>query len=301
MNLLQQLPDRLPGPQACGFSLADSAPPFPVHLDPQPRPDLTKLGAAPVLIEDGAWADWVAQKRTAFNQGLAPLIAAGVSQSELAQWTGWVGQAFMQFAQQGPIDPSGAFPWLGGLRPKDSYEFFQALTLSLQEDFALMVPNADGVLSAQVLSVCFPSGWNPLEKLGKSLLEIHGPVADNQALQRATPAMAQAMMSKGPFIRYVWTLAGNGQLARAPNDDTLANIYRMDDLWFRCERQLTIPLAGHASLFLIRVFVAPYLTVVNSSARQQQMLDALRAMSPAMIAYKNISRAVELILKSTHV
>ncbi len=301
MNLLQQLPNCLPGPAASGFELADSSPPFPVHVEHYPRPDLTKLGAAPLLIEDHAWGDWVNQKMEHVGDGSAPLIVDGVSQATLSLWADWVAQALRLRAPNGPIDSYGAFPWLGGFKPRNPHEFFVALTLSLQEDFALMVPDLDGGLSAQVLSVVFPSGWNPAEKLGRSLLDIHGPVADNAALQRGTPAMAQAMISKGPFIRHVWTLAGNNRLGRAPHDDTLADIHHVDDLWFRCERQLTIPLAGHASLFLIRVFVAPYRDVVSTPERQQSIIHALRAMSPATIAYKNISRAVDLILKSTHV
>ncbi len=301
MNLLQRLPDRLPGPAATGFQLADSVPPFPVQVDATPKPDLTKLGAGPVLIEDRAWSDWVNQKMEHVRDGTAPLIADGVSQATLSLWADWVAQAFRLRVPNGPIDSQGAFPWLGGLKPRGPAEFFGALTISLQEDFALMVPDRLGGLSAKVLSVSFPSGWDPAEKLGRSLLDIHGPVADNAALQRATPAMAQAMVSKGPFIRHVWTLAGNSHLGRAPHDDTLADIHRVDDLWFRCERQLTIPLAGHASLFLIRVFVARYLDVVSTPERQQKIIHALRAMSPATIRYKNISRAVDLILKSTHV
>ena len=301
MNLLQQLPDCLPGPAASGFALADSSPPFPVHVERHPRPDLTKLGAAPLLIEDQAWAGWVSQKMEHVRDGSAPLVADGVSQATLSLWADWVAQAFRLRVPNGPIDSHGAFPWLGGLRPSDPHEFFVALTLSLQEDFALMVPDRHGGLSAQVLSVAFPSGWDPAEKLGLSLQDIHGPVADNAALQRGTPAMAQAMSSKGPFIRHVWTLAGNSRLGRAPHNDTLADIHRLDDLWFRCERQVTIPLSGHASLFLIRVFVASYLDVVSTPERQERIIDALRAMSPATIRYKNISRAVDLILKSTHV
>ena len=301
MNLLPQLPDQLPGPAATGFQLADSAPPFPVHVESSPRPDLIKLGAAPVLMEDQAWSDWVGQKLAGLGRRTAPLVAGGVPQAMLSRWADWVAQALWQRVPNGPISADGAFPWLGGLKPKNPHEFFQALTLSLQEDFALMVPDDQGGLSAQVLSISFPSGWNPADKLGLSLLDIHQPVADNAALQRGTPAMAQAMVNKGPFIRHVWTLAGNGGLARAPHEDTLANTHHLDDLWFRCERQLTIPLSGNASLFLIRVFVSPYLDIVNTPERRQRIIHALRAMSPATIRYKNISRAVDLILKSTHV
>lgn len=301
MDLLHQLPNSLPGPGATGFGMAPWDPPFPVHIEPYPRPDLAKLGGEAVLIEDGGWGDWIAQKRERLRDGSALLIGQGASQDTQASWVDWISHAFLQHVPNGPIDLNGAFPWLGGVRPESPSDFFQALTLSLQEDFVLMVPDDSYGLSAQVLSVCFPSGWRPAEKLGQSLLDIHAPVADNAALQRAVPAMAQAMMSKGPFVRYVWTLAGNGRLARRPNEDTLAEIHHINDLWFRSERQITIPLSGRASLFLIRVFTAPYLSVVNTPERQRRMIAAISAMSLATIAYKNISRAADLILKSVHV
>lgn len=286
---------------ATGFDMAEFAVPFPVHAEPHPRADLAKLGAAPLLVEDAAWPAWIARKRARLLDGSGLLINQGVSQALLLEWAQAITQAFCFYVPNGPIDSSGVFPWLGRPEIRDPSAFFAALTLSLQEDYVVMAPQDDGSLSVRVVSVCFPSGWQPAEKVGKTMLEIHEPVADNAALQRATPTMSAAMLSKGPFIRHVWTLAGNGDLARLPGEDTLAKTTRVDELWFRCERQITVPLAGRASLFLIRVFSVPYRSVVNTPERQRQMVSALAAMSPATIAYKNISRAVELILKSSHV
>lgn len=301
MRLFERLPAAIPGPRATSFPGGPFDIPFPVHVDSRPRADLVKLGAAPILIQDQAWADWMAVKKACVLDGRAPLLAATVSEADLARWVTAIRTVLSQQIPNGPVTETGAFPWLGGICPGNPLEFFQALTISIQEDFAVMATDASDHLVAAVLSVCFPSGWDPAQKLGQSLQTIHRPVADNQALQRTTPSMAQAMLAKGPFVRFVWTLAGDSRLSRGPGEDTLCRADSIDDLWFRCERQVTVPLEAGACLFLIRVFVAPYRQVVNTPERRARMVDALRAMSPDMIRYKNIARATELILNSPDV
>lgn len=241
------------------------------------------------------------QKRECVAAGRAPLVAQTLANSDLARWADAIRAVLSQRIPNGPVAKDGGFPWLGGVRPDSPLAFFQALTISIQEDFAVMAADPMVGLRAAILSVCFPSGWNPAQKLGQSLHTIHGPVADNTALQRATPSMAHAMQAKGPFLRFVWTLAGDARLSRMPGDDTLCRASSIDDLWFRCERQITVPLNGIGCLFLIRVFVAPYRQVVNTGERRARMMNALRAMSPAMIEYKNIARAIEVILNSPDV
>ena len=196
----------------------------------------------------------------------------------------------------GPLTADGYFPWIG-CNSSSALENFVFLTVSIQEDFALMVDDGQGALRAGLLSICFPSGWSPKEKIGKLLEEIHEPVADNRELQASTPLMARAMATKGPFIRHVWTLAGSGARRRDANEDTLSEASSISDLWFRCERQLTIPLSGQGCLFLIRVYVAPLLHVMAQAGRKERLIEALRSMSPELVQYKGIARAREIILQ----
>lgn len=162
-----------------------------------------------------------------------------------------------------------------------------------------MVPDEEGALRAQILSVYFASGWAPQEKLGQSMAAIHEPVAENQALIRSTTAMSQAMLHKGPFVRSVWTLAGSDALARAPGEDTMGSISQVEDLWFRSERQVTVPLAGEASLFLIRVDVRPLVQMIQAPQHRAILEAALRSMSPEVLRYKSIERAARLILANS--
>jgi hypothetical protein len=161
-----------------------------------------------------------------------------------------------------------------------------------------MIPNEQGELAAQFLSVCFASGWSPQEKLGMCFTKLHQPVAMNTALVRGALAMSRAMTQRGPFVRYVWTLAGNSNRSRHPGEDSFKDARSFDDLWFRCERQVSIPLGGQGSLFLIRVFVEPLSSVLNSGSRRSTLIESLRSMGPDVIAYKGLGRALELALES---
>lgn len=271
------------------------------------RPDLAKLGEQPLLAEDAEWLDWVTQKcRELASGAFEVLLSDQLSPEQHEQLTSLVAAAMIKRLPRGPIAANRGLPWLEGpqyrsetLKSRSALEFLLGLTLSLQEDFAVMVPDAAGALRARVLSVCFPSGWRPAEKLDQSFRQLHEPVADAQDLMAAAPALSQAMCSKGPFVRYVWTIAGNADRGRLPGVDSFAHAASVDDLWFRCERQVTVPLAGQASLFLIRVFVSPLRQVVHSAERWVTLQKALASMSPAMIAYKGLSRAINIISKDT--
>lgn len=284
------------GPAATNWPLFSSVPPFPVEAPYLAKPDLTKLGADPLLHEDNQWHDWIEEKEAMHAAGQLVLIDPRISRQTLTELKSAICLAFQRHAPNGPIDVQGGLPWLGGLHIDDPRLFLEGLSLSVQEDFAVMVDLEGTGLSAAVLSVCFPSGWDPREKLGRSMLALHEPVADNQRLQSAMGAMSSAICSKGPFVRYVWTLTGDGARARQPGVDSTAQLTCADQLWFRCERQVTVPLNGKGSLFLIRVLQAPIHQVLTSIDRHHQLIAALRSMSPEMLAYKNLRHARELVL-----
>ncbi len=268
--------------------------PFPVEESFQVKPDLAKLGSEPLWMEDRDWPSWTAKKRQLMALGRCPIFAKGLTERDWATIQQAVIQALA--SPSGPINTQGGLAWLGGFEPQSAVEFFQALTLSLQEDFVVMRPGMDGHLRASLLSVAFPSGWRPEEKLGQSMFEILTPVAENQALQRSARALSEAMQCKGPFVRYVWTLSGSGALSRDPAEDSFVNISKAEQLWFRCERQITVPLFEQGSLFLIRVFVEPLHETLAAPGRRDRLMQSLASMSDAVLAYKGITRARELLL-----
>lgn len=302
LNTLPDMPRVSPapaGPAATGLQLGPPQLPFPVEVPAQVRPDLCKLGDQPLLTTDSLWPVYFQEKRRRLNR---PLIAgqhaepgAVQANDNLQPFVGLIAQQFQRYAPLGPVCADTSLPWLG-LGPTQSFaSFFYGLAMSLQEDIVLMLPNAQGELYAKAMCVCFPSGWVAQEKIGKSFTDIHADVADNQDMLRATQAMSHAMANKGPYVRYVWTLSGSGELARPPGWGALSHVTHLSDCWFRCERQVTIALDGLGSLFLIRVYVAPLQAVLQTPGRRARLLNALHSMSDALKRYKGLERAIELI------
>jgi Protein of unknown function (DUF3445) len=268
---------------------------FPVDVPFRIAADLTKyLGAA--CLTDQTCGDYLYRKLEALalqsDSMLLPEepVAAGVWE-EIWSILGLNSAVFSKALGLGEV---GDF-WQQ-LSPLDRQRAFaQRLTLVMQEDWVLL--DAQGVFVAG--SVCFPSGWAPFSKFGQGLHQIHRPVADGDALRKASAALTRAMLEKGPFRRLVWTLSPSAALSRHPG----APIASPEALHFRCEQQTTLalPKTRHA-LFLIRVQVTPLEESLAGGGlgsrdrpptalraeRLARLQAALLSMSDAVLDYKGL-------------
>jgi hypothetical protein len=174
-----------------------------------------------------------------------------------------------------------------------------ALALSVQEDLVLMEQGADGGVRAALLQVAFPSAWDPATKVGQDLLGLHAPVADNAQLQAAASRLATALVSKGPFVRWVWTVTADPRWRAWPPLQPPAHPQDMAPLplHFRLERQTTMPLGDGYGLFLIRVQVRPFEEVLSQPGRLALLQASLRSMSDAMVRYKNLGAVCSRLLE----
>lgn len=177
----------------------------------------------------------------------------------------------------------------------------EALALGLQEDFVILHDEPDA-MRARFLSVCFPSNWNPAEKLGLDFAAIHAPVADNALLQAGGKDVIDMAFRQAPMLRHVWLLTANGDLAQHPEtrrsrwEDALAQADArgerlIDQVFFRVERQTTLPLpALRRGVFFIRVLVCPLVAVLREQpGRAAQLVEALASMSDAVLAYRGMA------------
>jgi hypothetical protein len=278
--------------------LSHLAIPFPVEPIHEVRPDLKKIeldSFSPQTSVLDSQADfYLAEKlrhlnNTALNASIIaadapapepPLLDAMTAQMQCQ--LGFVAAARTQRNQelQQKLDlfvasqPAAWRPW-------------HRLALTVQDDLVLMQLRDQQFLPAW-LHVCFPSGWDPASKAGADFNQVHGPVADNSRLLAGAKGIANAMISKGPFVRYVWTLSYSSQLSQHPWLRAHEPA-QMNPIYYRCERQVTLPLPQWAcSLFLIRVFVAPLEQVAYDAQRCQLMVQSLRSMSQATLQYKNL-------------
>ena len=159
--------------------------------------------------------------------------------------------------------------------------------LASSDDLVVLRRTGPGALAAELLAVAFPSGWSPRRRAGASLAELHEPVADGQRLLRATAALSEALLTKGPYVQHVWGLDPSGRLDHDPSapDARPPTSPPPQDWWLRVERQTSLPL-GDRALFTIR----PYLTPLADLTRDQQrtLAAAVRSLSPAARAYKGV-------------
>ncbi|MFP8780071.1 heme-dependent oxidative N-demethylase subunit alpha family protein [Hydrogenophaga sp. RWCD_12] len=184
-----------------------------------------------------------------------------------------------------------------------------ALAEGMQEDFVILHGESDGAgdtMRARFLSVCFPSNWDPAEKLGLDFATIHAPVADNALLQAGARGIIDMAFRQAPMLRHVWLLTPGGDLAQHPEtrrtrwDDAVgaadtANGRLIDQVFFRVERQTTLPLpALRRGVFFIRVLVAPLADVLAAApGRSAALRDALLSMSDAVVAYRGMAAVRE--------
>jgi dimethylamine monooxygenase subunit A len=180
----------------------------------------------------------------------------------------------------------------------------QAVALQLQEDFVIL-KNENDALRTEYLSVCFPSRWDPREKLGLDFMAIHAPVADNQMLLAAGSSIMTMAFMKQPMLRHVWLIVPSASLDQHPEQNDYSWSETLKDpspllphLFFRVERQTTWPLPQfNRAVFFIRVMMSPLVDVLTQSReRTHELRDTLASMTPAVVEYRGMTAAMPRLL-----
>lgn len=291
-------------------SLPTARPPFPVtaphRVVPAPRP----LGGGPHVTLDDRWPAAVARRlerlatdRTGVVVHDRP-VGDGLAAAVRAAW------GLLPWPARGSVVPlpllglevdlDGASAQRAGpsAAPAATEHLLELTGLDLlvegwllacSDDLVVLHRSGPGLLTAELLAVAFPSGWPVRERGGATLAELHAPVADGERLQAASPALSEALLTKGPFVQHVWGLDPSGRLDRDPTatDAEPASCPPPDRWWLRVERQTTLPLpALDRALFVI----SPYLVPLPSLAPEQRgtLRDAIASMSPEALRYKGI-------------
>ncbi len=249
--------------------------PFPVETPFAMRPNMKPWSPGePIVVRDQLFEEYIEEKKKYYG----PVYGDNVSVNLIREAV----QALKKYDTSFVINENQ-----DGL----VYE----LTMALQEDWVLFSRNKSGKLSAQILSVHLPSGWDPREKVNMTFAEIHEPVADNNLIMKAADHIAATICQKGPFVRHVWAVSNTGGLNRRPDLIPERNTIDLDHLWYRCERQVTIPVNNEASLFLIRVFVVPLREVFSQEDKKKAIIDSINSMSDAVIDYKGYGKLKEFL------
>jgi hypothetical protein len=173
------------------------------------------------------------------------------------------------------------------------YYGLQQMAMSIEEDFAIM---HRGRLEA--ICFCFPSSWIPQERIGQTLSDIHGPVADGDKLRQMSQKIAETMADpkQGSFRRHVWTIANSGELSQHPASKSNRVPEDINDLWFRLETQTTHPVGdGLTSLFFVET--EPLSVIWSDLEKRKTLMNSINSMSDAVLTYKNLHHIKEILNK----
>lgn len=165
----------------------------------------------------------------------------------------------------------------------------------VQDDLCLIdVSSGAPVLAAAAL--CAPTRWRLHEKLGLPLAEVHAPVPLYADTLSAPVDRFMRHLGHGKLTRRLnWSVSDDGALFqltgkhRDGHDPSITVDTVPDRLHLRVERQTLsrLPRTGMV-LFTIRVHSTPIARAVPDGATAVRLLDALRALPPAMATYKSL-------------
>ena len=173
------------------------------------------------------------------------------------------------------------------------------LGVQLVEDFAVLHRAQAGADRALLVHACFPSGWRPEQVIGRSFAEIHGRIPAFDAVRRKSPSLVEAMLTRGPYVRFVWTISADDELDHHPEQGRQSPWSQATPRGFlRVERQTSVPLPEcSASVFLIRTYLYGFDEL--SAEQRDTLAQALTLLPPEILRYKRLEsalpRALELL------
>jgi hypothetical protein len=173
-----------------------------------------------------------------------------------------------------------------------------ALACQVQEDLSVISARSTGEHWVSAIHACAPNYWSPAEKAGQGFAAVHAPVAGMEQTNRAQQAMVDAMIFKGPYVRFTWGLTTDRYLNHHPNpapghDPLLWRgrhfSLQSPHLYLRAERQVSwgFPEIGCA-LFTIRTYLTDCAILKEDPDKRKSLVSAIDGMSDAQLAYKGL-------------
>jgi dimethylamine monooxygenase subunit A len=170
------------------------------------------------------------------------------------------------------------------------------LSLTFAEDFAI-VDATTGTLPW--MAVALPSHWAPQDKVGKHFAEVHGPVADNALLLKASESLMRLVTGKEGWERFVWNITDQPRLRAHPSHVSTERWLdtTVEKSWFRSEHQTFIPVPDLAqAVFTIHIEVQALAQLVDMPGRAAALHAAVSSMSEAVLAYRGLQRVRQPLL-----
>jgi len=174
-----------------------------------------------------------------------------------------------------------------------------AVGRELSEDFAVLRRDESGKDRTLWVHACFPSGWRPEQVIGQSFVGIHAHIPAFEAVTRKSTSLVEAMVTRGPYVRFVWTISADDELDHHP-DQGRRRAWSAETArgFLRVERQTTVPLPEVAGcVFLIRTYLYGFDELAVEP--RATLATALTRMPAELAQYKGlvgaVPRALELL------
>ncbi|KPI40378.1 uncharacterized protein AB675_7531 [Cyphellophora attinorum] len=188
-----------------------------------------------------------------------------------------------------------------------TYTLLMTLGKTLDEDILFLLPEEGTEETAEpkyvlhALITCFPSGFNPgLDKLGKRLADIHGPVPGYKAKLESSMDRYFAKLEVGKYVKRAnWNITHNTELYAAGSDtnhshegDEVEELKEIDleKTFLRTERQTLQRLPkSKAIVFSFKTYLYP-ISQIRDEGSGPALAEAIEGMkggnTPGMYFYK---------------
>ena len=141
---------------------------------------------------------------------------------------------------------------------------------------------------ASSIHVCFPSGWYPEEKIGKSFIEIHQPVPMNL---KNSKKLVEAIVYGGIFERFVWSVVYEKKYNFHPKLNNKKFNKNEPEIFVKVERQVTVGFPEkNFCLFILRQYL-----IEEKQLDKKRLAESIRNMTEEQKEYKSLQNFQEII------
>jgi len=180
------------------------------------------------------------------------------------------------------------------------------LAMQIQEDLAIVQLDQHNNNTLSALHLCFPNYWSAQEKIGQNFIAVHKPVPGMERINQRATELIQAIINKGPFVRFAWGLTTDTRLNHHPSPPPAAdaNVWQGRDfdahdpeLYMRIERQTMHGFPKQwAVLFTIRTYFQDVVEIKQNQEKRQHLIGAISSMPESSLVYKGLIQSRPEIL-----
>lgn len=184
----------------------------------------------------------------------------------------------------------------GDLVSADVKDPLLAISTQIQPDVAVIARRKDGSDTNALMHICAPSHWAAEDKIGRSFFESHVPVPHFEAVNAVAAKLVDTIISRGPFVRFVWGLETDDRLNHHPEPPPgehpapwAGREFHKGDFFVRTERQTLLGMPEHnAALFFIHVQTIPGEVILARSEWRTSLRQAVATMRSEARRYKGL-------------